>query len=378
MSTKEVTIVYYDVDGNQCSKTIKNDLVPTAISGMKHCKEYDNVISKIKKGDNIVLMFEPFNEYDPNAIACYWKGIHIGYIPQKDVPVIMKQIAINKCSCEAIVEKKLGISVAIVVPYTNISQRQLIGAKKPKLKPMTEDERKEYEDFYDTTKDDESETLTRTLKIQIPYTKQSADAFERMISLKRLGNKCEYIGYIDSNKKALLYSEVIGVPVYVENEEIANHILNNKETYSFISNVITNKDEKIIELWFVITVILYDNKYITPKYIKNKNKKEEKTINEIVTYKNVTLPATYENLQFVEAVLNYKLKYLEDAVFLATKLENIAMLFNDELEILRPISDKDLKKRVLKGERLLVSMDVCDCEMSESIELKLTIICVDE
>ena len=44
----------------------------------------------------------------------------------------------------------------------------------------------------------------------------------------------------------------------------------------------------------------------------------------------------------------------------------------------RSDSDKDLKKRVLKGERLLVSMDVCDCEMSESIELKLTIICVDE
>ena len=56
----------------------------------------------------------------------------------------MKQIAMDKCSCEATVDKLLDVSVVVNVPFTALGDgRTLVGAKAPK--PMTEDERKEYQ-----------------------------------------------------------------------------------------------------------------------------------------------------------------------------------------------------------------------------------------
>lgn len=376
MSTKEFTVLYYDVDGNQCSKTFRDKLIPTTVSGLKYCKEYDKVKSNIKKGDIIVLMFEPYNEYDPNAIACYWKGIHIGYIPKKDVPIIMKQISMDKCSCEATIDKILDVSVVINVPFTALGdERNLVGAKAPK--PMTEEERKEYNEFYNDSEDDESDLIIRSTKIRIPFTKNNANALKRMRELHSQGNKCEYIGYVDSNNKPLLYSEEIGVPVYIEDEELCNYILNNKEVFSFISNVIVNEKEKYIELWFVITIVLHNDKYKTPLYKEKKgNKKKQKSDSldeiEILT---VTIPSTIDNLYFIESVVNYKLINFKDAIFCAFKTnDGKAIIYNEELELEKNIENKELKKRVLKGEKFAVAIEMLDSDLSESIQLKLSML----
>lgn len=375
MNTKEITVLYNDVDGNECSKTFINKLIPTTISGMKYCKEFDKVKSNIKKEDIVVLMFEPYNEYDPNAIACYWKGIHIGYIPKKDVPIIMKQIAMDKCSCEATVKKILDASVVINVPFTALGDgRILIGAKAPK--PMTAEERKEYNDFY-YSNDDESNLIIRTPQIRIPFTEDYANALEKMRVLQSQGNKCEYIGYVDSENKPLLYSEEIGVPVYFENEELSNYILNNKEVFSFISNVIVNEEDKYIELWFVITIALYNDEYQTPLYkVKEKEQKQKNNSIDNIEILKITIPATIDNLHFIESVMNYKVVNFEDAIFYAFKTnDGKAIIFNEELQLSKHIENNELKKRVLNGEKLVIAIDMLDSDLSESIQLKLSMMC---
>lgn len=373
MGRKEITVLYYDIDGNQCSKTFIDKLIPTTVSGLKYCKEFDKVKLKIKKGDNVVLMFEPYNEYDPNAIACYWKGIHIGYIPKKDVPIIMKQIAMDKCSCEATVDKLLDVSVVVNVPFTALGDgRTLVGAKAPK--PMTEDERKEYNDFYDDSKDDESNLIIRSPQIRIPFTKDNASALEKMRVLQRQGNKCEYIGYVDSDNKPLLYSEEIDVPVYIEDEELCNYILNNKEVFSFISNVVVNETEMYIELWFVITIVLQNNNYKTPLYTETRrsNNQNDNTT-EKIEYLTTTIPNNLDNLLFVQSIIDYKETYYEDVIFYAFKSDDgDAILYSKELDIFRLIESIELKKRVLNGEMFAIVVEILDDNVSRPIKLKLS------
>lgn len=40
------------------------------------------VLSKLKPGTKLKLVAEPDNPYDPNAVAIFRKGTHLGYVPQ--------------------------------------------------------------------------------------------------------------------------------------------------------------------------------------------------------------------------------------------------------------------------------------------------------
>lgn len=57
------------------------------IAGFAH---YDglSVISDLKLGTKVDLMQEPKNPYDPQAVAIYFKGVKLGYIPRDKNGVI--------------------------------------------------------------------------------------------------------------------------------------------------------------------------------------------------------------------------------------------------------------------------------------------------
>lgn len=44
--------------------------------------KFKDIANTIKVGDLMDLVPEPHNEYDSNAVAVYYKGLKIGYVPR--------------------------------------------------------------------------------------------------------------------------------------------------------------------------------------------------------------------------------------------------------------------------------------------------------
>jgi hypothetical protein len=52
------------------------------VAGVKFREEYRRALKNgISEGDQVGLIPEPTNQHDSNAIAVYWRGYHIGYVP---------------------------------------------------------------------------------------------------------------------------------------------------------------------------------------------------------------------------------------------------------------------------------------------------------
>jgi len=70
------------------------DKVPLA--GVRH-KNADGssrqkIIKTLSIGSNIDLIPEPENPYDPNAVACYYKGRQVGYLMKRDNSQVLEAI----------------------------------------------------------------------------------------------------------------------------------------------------------------------------------------------------------------------------------------------------------------------------------------------
>lgn len=53
------------------------------VAGVQFRPGAAEVIRGIKEGDELELIPEPTNKYDPNAVAIYFGEDHIGYVPKK-------------------------------------------------------------------------------------------------------------------------------------------------------------------------------------------------------------------------------------------------------------------------------------------------------
>lgn len=58
--------------------------------------ELDNVINDIAEGDNLALIPEPSNKFDPNAIKVEYRQAMIGYIPKKHSSEVAAMIEVGK------------------------------------------------------------------------------------------------------------------------------------------------------------------------------------------------------------------------------------------------------------------------------------------
>lgn len=56
---------------------------PCVIVGLPYEGRAAYVQGKVREGDEVILKREPSNPRDPNAVACYHRGRHIGYIPSR-------------------------------------------------------------------------------------------------------------------------------------------------------------------------------------------------------------------------------------------------------------------------------------------------------
>jgi hypothetical protein len=67
-------------------------LVQTSVTaGLAH-HEAKAVWDQIRPGDALMLMREPDNAHDPNAVRVEWKGHVLGYLPRTDNSAVARQL----------------------------------------------------------------------------------------------------------------------------------------------------------------------------------------------------------------------------------------------------------------------------------------------
>lgn len=56
------------------------------IAGVQFKKKQveDAILHGIAEGEDLTLICEPENPYDPTAVRIEWQGYHIGYVPKKE------------------------------------------------------------------------------------------------------------------------------------------------------------------------------------------------------------------------------------------------------------------------------------------------------
>ncbi len=61
------------------------------IAGFQH---YDGpkLWSHLDEGQALTLQREPYNPYDPRAVAVYWQGHKVGFVPQRENRVIAQML----------------------------------------------------------------------------------------------------------------------------------------------------------------------------------------------------------------------------------------------------------------------------------------------
>lgn len=51
------------------------------------------MIDGLEEGDRLCLVAEPDNPHDPNAVAVYWEGFKLGYVPKRDNVAVASLLA---------------------------------------------------------------------------------------------------------------------------------------------------------------------------------------------------------------------------------------------------------------------------------------------
>ena len=70
-------------DMDEFNNMLESQKYPSKIVGSSFIGGAQEIISQLQAGDTIDLEDEPNNPYDSNAIACYYKGRKLGYIPKE-------------------------------------------------------------------------------------------------------------------------------------------------------------------------------------------------------------------------------------------------------------------------------------------------------
>jgi len=61
------------------------------LAGFRH-HEGGRMLRELKPGDRLELVREPRNPYDANAVRVEWRGVKLGYVPQRDNAAVARQM----------------------------------------------------------------------------------------------------------------------------------------------------------------------------------------------------------------------------------------------------------------------------------------------
>lgn len=85
------------------------------LSGIKYrLQEFTQ--AQVKLGDNLRLVPEPDNPYDPDAIAVYKDNLKIGFVPRRENKPIKPYVAAGKATCVVEAVTSAGCWVLVEMP----------------------------------------------------------------------------------------------------------------------------------------------------------------------------------------------------------------------------------------------------------------------
>ena len=77
---------FSELEMDEFNNMLESQKYPSKIVGSTYLDGAQQIISQLKEGDVIDLVDETDNQYDSNAIACYYHNHKIGYIPKQQAP----------------------------------------------------------------------------------------------------------------------------------------------------------------------------------------------------------------------------------------------------------------------------------------------------
>jgi len=77
---------FSELEMDEFNNMLETQKYPSKIVGSTFLNGAQQIISQLKEGDVIDLVDETDNQYDNNAIACYYHNHKIGYIPKQQAP----------------------------------------------------------------------------------------------------------------------------------------------------------------------------------------------------------------------------------------------------------------------------------------------------
>ena len=106
---------FSELDMDEFNNMWESQKYPSKIVGSSFIGGAQETISQLQAGDTIDLEDEPNNPYDSNAIACYYKGRKLGYIP-KEQTSFFKDFYSRKAKVFKVVgELKQGFNVGCII-----------------------------------------------------------------------------------------------------------------------------------------------------------------------------------------------------------------------------------------------------------------------
>lgn len=77
---------FSELEMDEFNNMLESQKYPSKIVGSTYLNGAQQIIAQLKEGDVIDLVDETDNQYDNNAIACYYHGHKLGYIPRQQAP----------------------------------------------------------------------------------------------------------------------------------------------------------------------------------------------------------------------------------------------------------------------------------------------------
>lgn len=250
----DTRLYYYDADGNECEKLIRDGELWTTITGIKYRKDPERIMSSLYEGATVILKPEPENPYDPYAVAIYFKNELIGYVPKKDVPAILTCISpegtegkINKID-----PKFIGVAVAgtmehihkhaclsmfeIVAEKYNKSQNDSTEGKSRTL-TTTPINNEEEEDENES----KTEYVNRELIEELPPTQENLIVVRDNIKRRIQGDSPVFIGILEDDTPKYINPDSYDV-LYIKNE-LMEESLRKGHQVGFIIEGLSDSDD---------------------------------------------------------------------------------------------------------------------------------------
>lgn len=274
----DIRLYYYDVDGNECEKLIRDGEMWTTITGIRFRKDPERIMSEIYEGATVVLKPEPDNPVDPYAIAIYFRNELIGYVPKKDVPAILTCISTNGTEAKIglIAPKFIRVVLAGTMKYINshecLSRFRIVVEKDEDESPLfisSADDDMEgnstktmSEEISDEDENSEQKYAMKEITEMLPATCDTLEVVRDNIGRMMEGDAPIFMGVIQDDVPMYInpiHKEVL----YIKNAEM-EECLRKGYTVGFTISGITNTDNLAVEIGVKLQVLLerayYDNK----------------------------------------------------------------------------------------------------------------------